>query len=93
LKVIAASNAADIGQAGTPIEENCFKHDAIYKAKDNGSVTVVMPLRDRNGDTVAAVHLVMESFTGQTEQNILGRALPLMKTIQARIQTAKDLTE
>ena len=51
-----------------------------------------MPLRDRNGDTIGAAELTMESFLGQTEQNALARAIPIVKAMQARIQSAKDLT-
>ena len=52
-----------------------------------------MPLRDRNGESIAAVRVAMESFTGQTEQNALARARPLVKQIQARVQTAAEFSE
>lgn len=93
LKVIAANQPADLGQAGGTIEEKVFQSDATYQSKERGNVTVVMPLRDRNGENVAAVHLVMESFPGQTEQNILARGLIVMRQMQARIRSAKDLTD
>jgi hypothetical protein len=50
-------------------------------------------VRDRNGDAVAAVRLRMDTFMGQTEQNALARARPIVKEIQARIQTLDDLVQ
>ena len=52
-----------------------------------------MPLRDRNGDAIAAARVVMKPFSGQTEQNALARALPIVKRIQAGVQSLQDLTE
>ena len=51
-----------------------------------------MPLRDRNGETVAAARLTMESFIGQTEQNALARARPLVKQLQQRVQAEEELS-
>jgi hypothetical protein len=50
-----------------------------------------MPLRDRNGDPIAATRLVMESFAGQTQQNALARARPIVKEMQARVQSLDEL--
>jgi hypothetical protein len=49
-----------------------------------------MPLRDRNGEIVAAARVIMQTFPGQTEQNALARALPVMKDLEARIQLLHD---
>ena len=54
-------------------------------------MTVTMPLRDRNGETVGAVAVRMKSFAGQTEKNAIVRALPIVKPMEARIQSARDL--
>jgi hypothetical protein len=94
LKVIASDQPGLLGQTGTDTEARCFRTGAIFQAKDKvGTVTVMMPLRDRNGEIVAVTHLVMESFPGQTEQNVLSRATPLMKYMQSGIQSARDLTD
>jgi len=50
-------------------------------------------LRDRNGENVAAIKVVMKSFPGQTEKNALARAQPVAKRIEAHFQTLKDLVE
>jgi len=52
-----------------------------------------MPLRDRNGDAIAAARVVMRPFPGQTEQNAIVRAAPIVKEMQNRIQSLEDLVE
>jgi len=64
-----------------------------YHGKDRDNVIITLPLRDRNGENVAAIKVVMKSFAGQTEKNALARALPIAKHIESRFQTLKDLVE
>jgi hypothetical protein len=52
-----------------------------------------MPLRDKNGDAMAAVRVVMKSFPGQTEENAIVRATPIVKEIQARANALDDLLD
>ena len=63
----------------------------IYYGKEKGSVSVVMPLRDRNGDPVAAVRVTLKSFPGQTEKNALARAKPIVDRMAAQVRSARDL--
>ncbi|MFM2294651.1 MAG: hypothetical protein RLZZ350_1064 [Verrucomicrobiota bacterium] len=91
MKIIASKNPEEIGQLGNEFHQQAFKLEKFYYAKGKENITVVQPLRDRNGDPIGAVELEMESFFGQTEQNALGRALPIMKSLHERIQLAKDL--
>ena len=91
-QVIGAKQEKDLGAAGGKAEKDCISAGQIYYGKQRTHVSVVMPLRDRNGEPMAAVRLAMETFTGQTEQNALARAQPLVKQIQARLQTRADLT-
>ena len=66
---------------------------SVYYGKGNKMAVVTMPLHDRNGDRVAAARVEMRSFAGQTEQNALARALPIVKSMESRIQNADDLTQ
>lgn len=91
-RLVASRDQKDIGQAGTKAEEDIIHNGVIYYAKEKGITTVTMPVRDHNGDSVAAVRIVMKSFPGQTEQNAVARATPIIKEIQARVQTGEDLT-
>lgn len=93
LKVIASSDAKDIGQPGGKDEENVAQQGTIYCGKGDTTVAVLMPLRDRNGDVIAAVRVTMKSFPGQTEQNALARARPIVRHLQDRVQSVQDLFE
>jgi hypothetical protein len=50
-----------------------------------------LPIHDRNGDVVAALRVEMTSFPGQTENNALARATPIVKDIERRIVEVTDL--
>jgi hypothetical protein len=91
MKLVASKNPEEVGQLGNEFHQQAFKLEKFFYEKGKENITVVQPLRDRNGDPIGAVELEMESFFGQTEQNALGRALPIMKSLHDRIQLAKDL--
>lgn len=92
-RVIASTDAQERGEPGGLSEKGAITEGHIYYGKGRKTVTVVMPLRDRNGDPIAAVRLTMERFTGQTEQNALARALPIVKGMQARVRTLEELSQ
>jgi hypothetical protein len=93
MKLLASSNEKEIGQSGTEVEENVVAKDQVYTAKTRQTVTVILPVRDRNGDAIAALHVIMKSFLGQTENNAIARALPLNQELSHRIASAKNLWE
>lgn len=90
-QVIASSDSSEIGLPAEKAERDVIDRGVIYQAKGSDAVTVTMPLRDRNGETVGAVAVRMKSFAGQTEKNAIVRALPIVKPMEARIQSARDL--
>ncbi len=94
-RVVASRDAADVGKTGGTTEMAVIKEGTPYyvKEKDRKNVSVILPLRDRNGDPIAAVRVTMESFTGQTQQNALVRALPIVKQMQASVTTLEDLLQ
>jgi hypothetical protein len=92
-RLVASKDERQNGQPGARAEREVIQQGVIYYGKEKESVSVVMPLRDRNGDPIAAVRVVMKSFPGQTEDNALVRATPIVKEMQARIQTLEDLTD
>ncbi|HTI99176.1 MAG TPA: hypothetical protein VL527_09860 [Dongiaceae bacterium] len=93
LTAVASKDAKEIGTAGQTVHADAYTHQAGYFHKGRGKVTVVQPMRDRNGDIIGAVEVVMDSFFGQTEENAVSRALPIVKALETRLQTAADLTE
>jgi hypothetical protein len=92
-RLIASKNPSEVGQAGGSAEYDTLANAGMYYGKEKGTLSVLMPLRDRNGDPIAAMRVVLKSFAGQTEQNAFARATPLVKGIQARVQSLQDLTD
>jgi hypothetical protein len=92
-RVVGASKEKDLGQPGSSTERDVISRGTIYYGKESGSVTVTMPLRDQNGEPVAAVAVTMKSFAGQTEQNAIARAMPIVKEMQLRVPTLQDLLQ
>lgn len=94
-KLVAARNDSDLGEAGGDSENAVLAQTGMYYGKDRqkGTVIVMMPLRDRNGDGIAAVRVVMKSLPGQTEQNAIARATPVIRAVQERVRSLQDLVE
>ena len=92
-RVIASKDPAEVGSAGTPSEQKAIRQGTIFYGKGQETVAVVMPLRDQNGDPMAAVRVTMTTFTGQTEQNAIVRATPIVKEMQTGVQSLTDLKQ
>ena len=93
LKVVASRNAADVGQPGGVNEQKVMDSGVNLCRRDADAVTVVMPLRDRNGEVLAAVRLVLPTFVGQTEANAITRARPMIQIMQKTVRDRKDVVE
>ena len=92
-RVIASKEEKEVGNRGEKVERDVMANDSIYYGKTLHTATVTLPLHDRNGETVAAVYLSMPSFFGQTEQNAVARALPIVKEMENRVRNARDLIQ
>jgi hypothetical protein len=92
-RLIGTKSEYDPQRLGGDPEKEVISQGRIYYGKDNGYVSVTMPLRDRNGESIAAARIVMKTFAGQTEQNALARAMPIVKEMQVRIQSLQDLVD
>jgi len=90
-RVAASKDANEVGQPGGDTEKTAIASGQMFYGKGKETVSVVQPLRDRNGDPIAAVRLTMTSFLGQTEQSALQRALPIVKSMQARVRSMDEL--
>jgi hypothetical protein len=91
--VLASKVAAEVGTTGGRTERDAITSGTTFHGRGKESTFIVMPLRDRNGDPIAAVWLEMETFAGQTEQNAVMRAKPIVNAMQARVQTLAELTD
>jgi len=92
-RVVASQDEKELGNPGSKTEQEVISRGETYYGKEKESVSVIMPLRDRNGDAIAAVRVIMKSFPGQTEENAIIRAAPLVKEIQSKVQSLEDLTD
>ena len=93
LHIVASDDAKELGQPAGKVEEDVVARDVVYCGRERKETLVTMPLHDRNGDAVAAVRVVLQPFPGQTEQAALARARPIVKEMENRIRSAKDLTD
>lgn len=93
LRIVASNDPKDLNQPAAKVEKDCIAKNACFYGKGGKKTLVTMPLHDRNGDPIAAVRLTMESFPGQTEQNAVARALPIVNGIEPRVRSVKDFTE
>ncbi|MBL9171011.1 MAG: DUF1080 domain-containing protein [Verrucomicrobiales bacterium] len=91
IKVVAASNPEDLGALGGKVEQDVLERSKVYHSKIDRTVTMTMPMHDANGDTVAAVMLVMKSFPGETEKTAVTRAIPIIKLMEDRVRSHTDL--
>jgi len=90
-RVVASRDEQEVGEPGGAAEKTAISGGKIFYGKGRDTVSVVQPLRDRNGEPIAAVRLTMTSFLGQTQQSALQRALPIVKSMQARVRSLDEL--
>jgi hypothetical protein len=93
LHVVASHDATELGHPAGKIEQDVVARDVVYCGRERKETLVTLPLHDRNGDAIAAVRVIMQPFPGQTEQTALARARPIVKAMEQRVRSAKDLTD
>lgn len=93
IRIVASLDGKEVGQPAPVEASEVLAKRGYFYGKGSGSVALTLPLHDNNGDKVAAVRMVMKSFVGQTENNALARAMPVVKSMEARIQTREDLLQ
>ena len=93
LQIVASDDAREPGRPATQVEEDVVARNVVYCGRGRKQTLVTLPLHDRNGEAIAAVRVVLQPFPGQTEQAALARAMPIVKGMENRVRSAKDLTE
>ena len=91
--VIASKLENEIGQPGTDAEKSAITDGKVYFGRSKGTVTVTLPLRDRNGDPMAAVRVQLKSFPGETQDTAVTRATMTIKDIQAQVTSKEELMQ
>jgi Domain of Unknown Function (DUF1080) len=90
-RIIASKDDSEVGAAGGDSERGAIAGGHVFYGREKDSVSVVQPLRDRNGEPIAAVRVVMRPYPGQIEQAVLQRANPIVKEMQFRVQSLEEL--
>lgn len=93
LHVVAADDDRQLGLAGGKYEKQCLEHNQPLAGASGRIAIVTLPLQDRNGDPIAAVHLELERRKGQTDAEAVARARPILLRMQAQVTSLKELTE
>lgn len=92
-RLIASSKLDEIGKPGGTPESEVIQHGLKFYGKEKDRVLVTFPLRDKNGDPIGAVKVILKRMIGQTEQVAMVRAMPVVQHLQARITTKEDLID
>jgi hypothetical protein len=93
VSVVASSVADEVGKVADRFETESAGTGAVFHGRVEENVTVVMPLRDRNGEPAASVRVTMKRFPGQTRDNVLARARPIVLEMEKQVRATKDLFE
>ena len=93
LKVIASSNPAVLNTEAGDVERKVIELGATFYGKSDGRGIVTVPLRDRNGEPIAAARFVIKSFRGQTEANAITRVVPIRQLMEDRLRSHHQLFE
>jgi hypothetical protein len=93
--VVASKDVRDINHPGGKVERDVIQNGKSYFGKDKkaGTVFLTVPLRDRNGDSIAAVTFSMKSFPGETEDTAAIKVQGMLKTMQPRVSSLDDLLQ
>ncbi|MGC8887537.1 MAG: family 16 glycoside hydrolase [Verrucomicrobiia bacterium] len=93
IKIIGSTDKTEVGKPGDKAEQDVMARGVVYTLKGKKTYEVWMPLHDRNGDIVACARVVLSTFPGQTEQNAIVRAMPIVKYLESKIKSTTDLFE
>ena len=89
-RVIASGIQSEVGQEGGEDEKVCLQQGTAYVGRGQDTIAVMLPLRDRNGEIVAAARVTLDTFLGQTENNALARTRPIIKFMESRLINATE---
>jgi hypothetical protein len=92
-RIIASKVEKEIGQGGTDAEKSAIADGKVYFGRSRGTVLLTLPLRDRNGDPIAAMRVQLKSVLMESQDNALSRATMVLKALQARITSKEELTQ
>jgi hypothetical protein len=89
--VVASKDPVENGQPGNDSDKKAISDGAVFYGRSKGVDMITLPLRDHNGDPMAAVRLWLKSFLGETQNNALTRATMIVKKMEADVTSAEQL--
>ena len=81
------------GPVGSPADEaaiDTIERAKIYYKRTKKTAIVTLPIKDRNGEAMAACRVEMNRFRGQTQKNAIVRAMPAVEIIRGRVLDRED---
>lgn len=93
LHVVAASDPADLDRPAGEVERAVVDTLTPYAGRAGRTWVATLPLRDVNGEAMAAVRFELRASPGQNAADAVARARPILQQMQARVQTREELTE
>ena len=91
LHVIASHDKAHIGQRAGETENTVYAKGVQYAGRSDTARLVTLPLRDRNGEVIAAVRFELKDFPGQRDTIAVARVAPILNKMQTKALRASDL--
>jgi hypothetical protein len=91
-RVIASKMTNEIGQVGTDAEMSAITNGSILYGTTRGAVYVTLPLRDRNGDYIAAVWVKLKSYITQSQDAAVFRATTIRNKLEG-LSGSRDVLE
>jgi len=91
--IIASKIEKEVGMPGTDAEKAAITKGTVSYGKSIGVDAVTLPLRDRNGDPIAAVRVRLKSFIGETQQNAVERATLIIHMMEALVPSSDALAQ
>jgi hypothetical protein len=89
--VVADGKGESLGEAGGKYEKQVLEDGQTLYLKTKDYVEVTQPLRDRNGDVIAAVKTRLTTFPGETRDTALTRATLIRKALEEGLATLEDI--
>lgn len=65
----------------------------VYYLKETRYVEVTQPLRDRNGEVIAALKTTLTTFRGETQADALARATAVKKDVESGLAALQDISD
>ncbi|MEY4917457.1 MAG: hypothetical protein RL616_1370 [Verrucomicrobiota bacterium] len=90
-QVIASKDKAEIGRAGTEAELGAIQTGQTFYGREHGAQIVTMPLRDRNGENIAALRVKLKANMFDSQDSAITRAMTVRKLLEQFSTNGEEL--